>query len=179
MPAARHHGGLRGGSSRDEYCRGRLLFPLTNHPPMSRGGRAAMFYSSSADRVDTSRSSRLVCAREAVSSPKEPSSRPMARHIVAIMCRKSCLIEANGRCKGFPRIIVNVAVACNKINQLHVDSTQFLSSTWKSVKSTYTLYPDTLVYFRILRINKYIIENSNRELQFFNVINLSYLRSPS
>lgn len=34
------------GGSCDEYCRGRLLFPLTNHPPMSRGVRAAMFYSS-------------------------------------------------------------------------------------------------------------------------------------
>ena len=36
--------GSRG--SCDEYCRGRLLFPLTNHPLMSRGVRAAMFYSS-------------------------------------------------------------------------------------------------------------------------------------
>lgn len=61
MPAA---GGARGGSSRDEYCRGRLLFPLTNHPPMSRGGRAAMFYSPPVDRVDTGRSSRVVCAQE-------------------------------------------------------------------------------------------------------------------
>ena len=32
-------------SPRDEYCKERLLFPLTNHPPMSRGGRASMFYS--------------------------------------------------------------------------------------------------------------------------------------
>lgn len=56
--------GARGGSSRDEYCRGRLLFPLTNHPPMSRGGRAAMFYSPPVDRVDTGRSSRVVCAQE-------------------------------------------------------------------------------------------------------------------
>lgn len=40
------------GVYRDEYCRGRLLFPLTNHPPMSRGGRAAMFYSPPVDRVD-------------------------------------------------------------------------------------------------------------------------------
>lgn len=60
---------MRGGSSRDEYCKGRLLFPLTNHPPMSRGERAAMFYSPSVDRVDTRRSS---CAREAVSSPEGP-----------------------------------------------------------------------------------------------------------
>lgn len=40
------------GVYRDEYCRGRLLFPLTNHPPMSRGGRAAMFYSPTVDRLD-------------------------------------------------------------------------------------------------------------------------------
>lgn len=72
--SSRHHGGLCGGSFCDEYCRGRLLFPLTNHPPMSRGGRAAMFYSPSVDRVDNGGSSRLVCARETMSSPKGPSS---------------------------------------------------------------------------------------------------------
>lgn len=40
------------GVYRDEYCRGRLLFPLTNHPPMSRGGCAAMFYSPPVDSLD-------------------------------------------------------------------------------------------------------------------------------
>jgi len=71
--SSRQRGGLCGGSSRDEYCRGRLLFPLTNHPPMSRGGRAAMFYSPSVDRVDTGRSSRLVCAQEVMFFSKGPS----------------------------------------------------------------------------------------------------------
>lgn len=78
----------------------------------------------------------------------------MARHIAAIMCRKSCLIEQNGRCKGFPRIIVNVAVARNKINQLHVNEF-FILQLKKSEIGLYFVF-DTLIYFCILHVDKYI-----------------------
>lgn len=70
-----------------------------------------------------------LCVRRKPCPLRKDRLRSMARHIAAIMCRKSCLIEPNGRCKGFPRIIVNVAVVRNKINQLHVASIKFLSST--------------------------------------------------
>lgn len=77
-----------------------------------------------------------LCERKKPCPFSKDRLRPMARRIAAIMCRKSCLIEPNGRCKGFSRIIVNVAVACNKINQLHVNSTKFLLASWKRIKST-------------------------------------------
>lgn len=86
---------------------------------MSRGGRATMFYSPSVDRVSTlEKSSRVVWTRISVLSEKH-RLRPMARYIVVITGRKSRLIDPNGRCKGCPRIIVNVAVVCNKINYSH------------------------------------------------------------
>lgn len=63
---------------------------------------------------------------------------------------------------------MNVAVARNKINQLHELYKIFIFQ--KRVKSTYTLYPETSMYFCILHVNKYITENRK-----VHMIKLSYL----
>lgn len=52
---------------RDEYCKGRLLFPLTNHPSMSRGEYAAMFYSSPQDALRPSLSRSHLSLVSAIS----------------------------------------------------------------------------------------------------------------
>lgn len=151
-----HHGGQCGGSSRDEYCKGRLLFPLTNHPPMSRGGartRNVLFFFGRQGRHCQIQLG--LCARKKPCPLRKDRFRPMARRIAAIMYRKSCLIEANSRCKGFPRIIVNVVVARNKINQLYVNFTKFLFSTQKIIKSTCMCYVSFNVFLYLICENKY------------------------
>lgn len=79
----------------------------------------------------------------------------MARHIATITYRKSCLIEPNGRCKGFSRMIVNVAVLRDKINQLHTRTdnthTHKLQIFYLSLEkiNLLLLYFDILIYFRV------------------------------
>lgn len=91
-----------------------------------------------------------LCVHKKPCPLRKDRLRPMARHIATIMCWKSCLIEANGSCKRFPRIIVNVAITCNKINQLHVNSTKFfIFYLEKSKIDLYFVPRDTSIYFYI------------------------------